>query len=221
VPRRRKPSRPDDADAAHLPPAEGVSRPPPARDGYTLVELLIVVALMGILAGALLPNFNPSIHDQLRAAAQVVAAEFAYTRDLAVTNNSTYELTFDTAAEQFVLRHSGTNTLLDTLPDSPFHCADDPANAHTTCLKSLPHAGPNVEIVEVYKDSSMPTNVTTLEFGPLGETTRSEETVVWLACGGGGNRMYLPLRVDPVTGLAEIGSVQSTAPPISTAVVTP
>lgn len=223
MPRPPQP-RPDAADARpteqarpveQAQSADRVSKRPPPRDAYTLVELLIVVALMGILAGVLLPSFNPSIHDQLRAAAQVVAAELAYTRDLAVSNDSNYEITFDIDAEQFVLRHSGANSSLDTLPPSPFHSPDDPGDAHTTCLSDLPHAGPNVEIVKVYKASGTPTNVATLEFGPLGETTRSEETVVWLACGGGDNRLYLPVTVDPVTGQASIGTIQATSPPTS------
>ena len=223
MPPRQKP-KPADAEPApsakRAPPADSAASGRPAtREGYTLVELLIVVALMGILAGILLPSFNPSIHDQLRSAAQIVASEFAYARDLAVTNNTSYELTFDVAAEQFVLRHSGGNPLLDTLPSSPFHCADDPPDAHTTCLKSLPHVGPNIDIVKLYTSAATPTNVATLEFGPLGETTRSEETVVWLACGGGESRLYVALQVDPVTGLAAIGTIQAAQPPISAATV--
>jgi type II secretory pathway pseudopilin PulG len=179
---------------------------------------LIVVALMGILAGIMLPNMSPSIHDQLRAAAEVVAADLMYARDLAVTNNSSYELTFDAAAEHYVLRHSGANSLLDDLPKSPFH-VDDPSDAHTTRLKELPHVGPSVEIVKVYAASGALTNVTTLEFGPLGETSRAEQTVLWLACGGGQSRCYVALSIDPVTGLPDVGTVQASSPPASAAAV--
>ena len=63
--------------------------------GLTLIELLIVVAVMGILAGLVLPSSNPSLHDQLRSAAQILAGDLAYGRSLAVTHNSRYQFTFD------------------------------------------------------------------------------------------------------------------------------
>lgn len=168
---------------------------------------------MGIVAGVLLPTINPSVHDQVRSAAFVVASDLAYARDLAVANDSSYEVTFDLSGEQYVLRHSGANSALDTLPTTPFHSTDDPPDEQTICLKSLPNAGLVVQLHSVYADSGTPTSVTTLEFGPLGETTRSEPTVIWLRCGAGDSLCYLPLRVDPVTGLADVGDVQAAAPP--------
>ena len=52
-----------------------------------------------------------------------------------------------------------------------------------------------------------------LEFGPLGETTRSSPTTIWLAAGSGPHTRYLPVTVDPVTGLAEVGDFTAKGPP--------
>ena len=38
----------------------------PSAAGFSLVELLIVITLMGILAALALPNVNAGIHEQLR-----------------------------------------------------------------------------------------------------------------------------------------------------------
>ena len=182
-------------------------------DGLSLIELLMVIAIMGILAGMVIPRSTPGIHDQLRSAAQILQTDLAYGRSLAVTNNSTYRLTFQTAENRYVLEHSGSNPALDTLPNSPFGNPDDPPQQHIVDLDALPSMGPPVEFVTAGVLGNSPQRVDDVEFGPLGETTRSEETVIWLAAGAGRQRRYLLLNINPVTGLAEVGAYTGEGPP--------
>jgi hypothetical protein len=56
-------------------------------------------------------------------------------------------------------------------------------------------------------------SVNTIEFGPLGETTRTAPTVIWLVADPYGRRTYLQIEINPVTGLAKIGEPQRTGPP--------
>ena len=46
--------------------------------GFSLVELMIVVSIIGLVAGVVIARYQPSIHDQLKAAAHVLAAELTY-----------------------------------------------------------------------------------------------------------------------------------------------
>ena len=55
--------------------------------------------------------------------------------------------------------------------------------------------------------------VADLEFGPLGATTRSEQTVIWLAAGKGLAARYIRLDVNPVTGLCTVGPYSGEGPP--------
>jgi prepilin-type N-terminal cleavage/methylation domain-containing protein len=187
-------------------------RPGRHSAGYSLVELLIVVTLIGIMAGLLLPTTNPSIRDQLQMAAEILAGDVAYARNLAVANGSQYRLTFDSTNQQYVLQHSGTNTALNTLPYSPYRLSTDSATQQTTRFAELPHVGAPVRIHAVSANSTPVTTVTDLEFGPLGQTTRTTETVIWLAAGTGTATRYISVRVNPITGLNWVENFQGSAP---------
>src|SRR3954469_13332677 len=88
--------------------------------GLTLVELLLTIAVLGILAAILIPQLTGDLPERLTAGAQAVAADLDYARSLAVANNSPYSITFDPANNLYYLRHSGANAQFNTLPRSPF-----------------------------------------------------------------------------------------------------
>ncbi len=182
--------------------------------GFSLIELLLVISLMAIIAGFVLPSSSPSLHDQLRAAARIVATDLAYGRSLAVSNNSSYKFTFDAQRNRYVLEHSGTNSALDTLPDSAFRDEDDPPKQHIVTLDDLPRVGAPVKLEAVVEKDGSFAAVTDLEFGPLGETTRSGETMIWLSAGKGDAERYIWVQVNPITGLATVGDFNGDGPPV-------
>ena len=55
-------------------------------------------------------------------------------------------------------------------------------------------------------------DVNDVEFGSLGNTTRAETTLVWLVSNVTGTKMYIPITVNPITGIVDVGDVQSTTP---------
>jgi prepilin-type N-terminal cleavage/methylation domain-containing protein len=180
---------------------------------FTLLELLLVVAIVGILVGVMLPSTQPAVYDQLRSTAQIVATDLAYARSLAVANNDNYRITFDLNANQYILKHSGTNAALDTLPKTPFSSAGDPADRHVVDLDNLPHAGPAVRLAAVAATGSSTVSVGDVEFGPLGQTTRTNPTTIWLMASGGSDRRYMTLVVSPVTGMTQVGGYSDSGPP--------
>lgn len=185
---------------------------------FSLIELLIVVAVMGILIGIVLPHFQPPLSEQLRGAATIVAADLSYARNLAVTNGSTYRTAFDVNGNRYVLTHSGSNSALDTLPSTPFRPSHDAPDEHTCDLDQLPHIGTTVHVHAVSEGVGTWKPIDHVEFGPLGGTTRSEPTRVWLRCGSGPDSRFLPLTVDPITGLVAVGEIQVTDPATNDAI---
>ena len=180
--------------------------------GFSLLELLLVVAVVAILAAIVLPSVQPAVVDQLRAAAQIAATDLAYARSLAVANNSTYKITFDFKQNRYVMTYSGTNPALRQLPNSPFSSPGDPPDQHVVDFDNLPHVGPVVRLAAAGTSSSLQA-VDNVEFGPLGQTIRAEATKVWLAAGGGDATRYITIEVNPSTGIARAGDCATVSPP--------
>jgi len=175
--------------------------------------MMIVVVLIGIMAAAMVSSATPAVHDKLLAAARLTAADVAYCRNLAVTNNSTYRIVFDTADDRYYIEHTGSDTSLDSLPYPPHRNENDPANQHIVVFDERPQFDDlSVELEKVQAVADTTTTVASLEFGPLGATTRSEETAIWLTAGNGDEQRFISLRVNPVTGLTWIDQFQTTGP---------
>lgn len=190
-----------------------MSQPRPTNHGFTLVEVLLVIVVIGIVAAVVFPSTAPNTAEQLRAAARMVSTELAYARSLAVSNNSTYRVRFDTTNNRLIIEHSGSNNDLDTLPDSPFRHADDPPTQQILDLDDIPHMGAPARLLTVGEYSGFIRRVSELEFGPLGEVTSGGWGVIWLGCGIDDAERYIYIVVDPISGLAERGDVSTSGPP--------
>jgi len=179
--------------------------------GFSLLELLLVILVVAIVAAAAITGGSVDGATAIASVAQQVVTDVAYCRSLAITNASRYEIVFVSAENRYTIRHSGPEPALHTLPPAPFRRSDDPADEHRVYLADIPSLGAQVALYDVVNQTTNAT-VTALEFGPYGQTTSSSPTRIWLTAGGGPQQVYLPISVDPTTGLAMIGSMQTTPP---------
>ncbi len=173
----------------------------------------MVMLVATILAAVMFTSGSSNVISQLQATSAVIAGDLARARSLAVTNNSTYRVTFDLTNNQFYLEYSGSNSALSNLPSSSYYTGQDTATRQYTQIAYLPAAGGNVKIVAVGSNGSTPAPATQVEFGQYGQTTQPAETQVWLTAGSGASTLYQWVRINPVTGLATVEAVQNTPPP--------
>jgi len=182
------------------------------RRALTLIELLLTIAILGILAAVLIPQLSADLPERLSAAAQVVSTDLDYARALAVANTTSYAITFDPTNNLYYLRHTGAIPQFNTLPASPYRQTSDPPDQQTTKLSQLPLPEPGVQLVVAAQMMAAGQSTATLEFNSLGGTTSTYQTVIWLSCGGGLVKRYISVQVDPVTGMVTIGPIVTAMP---------
>lgn len=177
------------------------------RRAFSLLEAMIVLAVIGLLLAVAIPRSEPTLVEQLRATSRIVAAELQYARSLAVSNNSMYRVAFDPSANELILTHSGTKAELNTLPTSAFHSSHDTATSRRLRLDDLPNLSVPVKLIGATVGTSALQSAAMVEFGPMGQTTASAPTTIWLAVTLGNQWRYATITVNPITGLVTAGGI--------------
>ena len=83
--------------------------------GFTLVELIIVVVILGIAAAIAVPMVSNAADMQVRSAANRIAADLDYAKGLAITHQQSYSVVFDPSGESYEIHvdPAGANTVID------------------------------------------------------------------------------------------------------------
>ncbi len=69
--------------------------------GFTLVELLIVIAIISIAALTAIPMMSSAASMQIRSAANMLVADLEYAKSLAISRAQNYSVVFDVAADSY------------------------------------------------------------------------------------------------------------------------
>ena len=150
-----------------------------ARRGFTLIEIMVVVAIIGVLAGILVPRLPDITASRLKSTARRLAGTITYLYERSAATQLVYRLTLDMESNEFYVsllnkENQFEETKLDfarrtRLPDNVrVESADIPAQGVISAGQAQIHFFPGgfTEQAYVYlKDASG--NELTLEVSPL------------------------------------------------------
>lgn len=85
-----------------------------AEAGYSLVELMIALAVIGLISGGAVMGLRSLVRSELRSQSSKLAAAIRYSYDRALTTGAFYRLHFDLDKQTYRLERSETRVLIDT-----------------------------------------------------------------------------------------------------------
>jgi len=82
------------------------------NSGFTLVELLIVIAIITIAALTAIPMMSSAASVQIRSAANMLTADLEYAKSMAISRGQYFSVVFDTTAESYQIFEDQSGTLV-------------------------------------------------------------------------------------------------------------
>ena len=96
------------------------TRPTRAWCGFTLVELIIVIAILAIASLVAIPVFSTGADMQVRSAANKIAADLDYAKGLAITHQKKYTVVFASASESYQVQDVNEDAIAHPLRQGLF-----------------------------------------------------------------------------------------------------
>lgn len=81
------------------------------RNGFTLVEIIIVVVILSIAALMAIPVVSSAADIQVRSAANRIAADLDYAKSMAITHQQAYSVVFDASSESYQIQDNAGNLI--------------------------------------------------------------------------------------------------------------
>ncbi len=92
--------------------SESLEQKPAGRAcGFTLIEVIVVVVILAIVALMAVPMFSSAADIQLKAAANMIAADLEYAKSLAISRQQPYSVVFNSATDSYEVQDPAGNVI--------------------------------------------------------------------------------------------------------------
>jgi len=81
------------------------------RHGFTMIELMVVVAIIAIAAAIVVPMASSAGSMQLRAAVTMVAADLEYAKSMSISRGQRYSIVFNSTTESYRIADENGTTI--------------------------------------------------------------------------------------------------------------
>ena len=90
------------------------------KKAFTIVELIIVVFILSIVSMIAIPMLSSAADTQVRSAANILAADIEYTKNLAITHQENYSVVFDSSNHTYEIRDKYSNVIDHPVTGKPY-----------------------------------------------------------------------------------------------------
>ena len=146
--------------------------PDVSRGGFTLVELVIVMVIIGVVGAIALPRFSQATaRQQLDAAAERLVSDLELAKTRARASSQTVTVAFNRSAESYTISGGGGDAFTVELDESPYNALIGTASfGGSTTLTFNGYGIPSSSGTVVVKFSS--SQKITVNLSASGEVTR-------------------------------------------------